>query len=40
MHEALLSRLGWVLLVATWNCWISNKNGYAGLYVGPVIDNM
>ena len=22
---------GLVLLVATWNCWISYKNGYAGL---------
>ena len=24
---------GLVLLVATWNCWISYKNGYAGLLV-------
>ena len=24
---------GLVLLVATWNCWISCKNGYAGLLV-------
>ena len=24
---------GLVLLVATWNCWISFKNGYAGLLV-------
>ena len=22
-----------VLLIATWNCWISYKNGYAGLLV-------
>ena len=24
---------GLVLLVATWNCWISYRNGYAGLLV-------
>ena len=24
---------GLVLLLATWNCWISYKNGYAGLLV-------
>ena len=24
---------GLVLLVATWNCWISYKNGYAGVLV-------
>ena len=24
---------GLVLLVATWNCWINYKNGYAGLLV-------
>ena len=24
---------GLVLLTATWNCWISYKNGYAGLLV-------
>ena len=24
---------GLVLLVATWNCWISYKNGYVGLLV-------
>ena len=25
--------VGMVLLVATWNCWRSNENGYAGLLV-------
>ena len=24
---------GLVLLIANWNCWISYKNGYAGLLV-------
>ena len=24
---------GLVLLVASWNCWLSYKNGYAGLLV-------
>ena len=24
---------GMVRLVATWNCWINYKNGYAGLFV-------
>ena len=24
---------GLVLLVVTWNCWISDKSGYAGLLV-------
>ena len=28
-NTAVMSAL--VLLVATWNCWISYKNGYAGL---------
>ena len=27
---------GLVLLVSTWNCWISYKNGYAGLLVQNV----
>ena len=26
-----LAMSGLVLLVATWNCWITYKNGYAGL---------
>ena len=30
-NNVIMSRL--VLLVATWNCWISRKNGYAGLLV-------
>ena len=30
-NTALMS--GLVLLVATWNCWISYRNGYAGLLV-------
>ena len=31
MHGILMSCLG--LLFATWNCWISCKNRYAGLLV-------
>ena len=31
--HAICWALGLVLLVATWNCWISCKNGYAGLLV-------
>ena len=31
LHGILLS--GLVLLVTTWNCWISYKNGYVGLFV-------
>ena len=30
-NTVVMSRL--VLLVVTWNCWISYKNGYAGLLV-------
>ena len=34
IYEILLVVMsGLVLLVATWNCWISYKNGYAGLLV-------
>ena len=33
MHRILLSLRGWFPLIATWNCYISYKNGYAGLSV-------
>ena len=32
----ILVMCGLVLLVSTWNCWISYKNGYAGLLVQNV----
>ena len=34
-NTLVMSRL--VFLVATWNCWISYKNGYAGLLVFPLL---
>ena len=39
MKSVVMSEL--VLLVATWNCWISHKSGYAGqlvLYLLPLLN--
>ena len=36
-HVMSVVMSGLVLLVATWNCWISYKNEYAGLLVLPLL---